>query len=305
MKTKYFKSGLLFAAIAMLLTGCESDRDSNPVIGTDNAPTTFVLNTPAMSEQFIQLSADNKVNLTWTQPNYAYNPIVTYQIQVGLVSGGNTTWCADAEGNPVYLEKTFNTCNANVAGDEIAEAICKIDGFAKPEDYVDKGIREIAMRVRATIRDAANKETPGTEIISNAITFKHMAAYNAVKGKGKLWLIGDCSGAWIEPSAAKEADLEAWMVEETEIGSKIYEGTYDMPAGVTFRFYTKITGWDGGDSYGNQVDDNATDFQFSGSSFSEKYVKGKGSWHFPDFAGGKMKVTIDMNKETVKFEVIE
>ena len=131
------------------------------------------------------------------------------------------------------MEKTFNTCNANVAGDEIAEAICKIDGFAKPEDYVDKGIREIAMRVRATIRDAANKETPGTEIISNAITFKHMAAYNAVKGKGKLWLIGDCSGGWIEPSAAKEADLEA-LWEQLRNGKLMEESGFylctDKPA---------------------------------------------------------------------------
>jgi hypothetical protein len=303
MKTKYFKIGLLFAAIATMLTACESDRDANPVIGPENAPTTFVLNTPAMAEQFIQLTKENKVNLTWSQPNYAYNPIVTYQIQVGLVSGGNTTWCTDDQGNNVFLDKSFSTCNANIGGDEIAEAICKIDGFAKPEDYVDKGIREIAMRVRATVRDQVNKVVSGTEIFSNAVSFKNMAAYNAVKGKGKIWLIGDCSGSWIEPSESKAADLEPWMLEETEIGSKIYKGTFDMPAGVTFRFYAKLTGWDGGDSYGHQVDDNATDFQFSGSSFSEKYVKGKGSWHFPDFAGGKMTITIDMDKETVKFEI--
>ena len=29
MKTKYFKIGLLFAAIATMLTACESDRDAN------------------------------------------------------------------------------------------------------------------------------------------------------------------------------------------------------------------------------------------------------------------------------------
>ena len=44
MKAKYFKTGLLFAAIAMMFTACDSDRDDNPVLGPANAPTEFVLN---------------------------------------------------------------------------------------------------------------------------------------------------------------------------------------------------------------------------------------------------------------------
>ncbi|MBQ9644995.1 MAG: SusE domain-containing protein [Prevotella sp.] len=300
------RNGLFLAMAAMLFNACDTDRDDNPVIGPDNAPTEFVLNTPAMSEQFIQLSADNKVNLTWSQPNYVYNAIATYEIQVGVVDNDNVKWLTDENGNPIYLDTSFNECNVNISGDEIAEAICKIDGFGTPEEYVDKGAREIAMRVRSTIRNASNEVMPGTEIVSNPITFKHMAAYNAVKGIGTIWIIGNCSG-WKEPSAANAEALEPWIVYETEIGSKVYYGVYDIPEGdLEFRFYTKLTGWDGGASIGHQEADQSTEVSFSGNSFTDKYVSpGKGSWKFVGFPGGKLAVTVDMNAQTVKFEITE
>lgn len=305
MKTKYLRSGLFLAMAAMLFNACDTDRDDNPVIGPDNAPTEFVLNTPAMSEQFIQLSADNKVNLTWSQPNYVYNAIATYEIQVGVVDNGNVKWLTDEDGKPIYLDTNFNECNVNISGDEIAEAICKIDGFGTPEEYVDKGVREIAMRVRSTIRNASNEVVPGTEIVSNYVTFKHMAAYNAVKGIGTIWLIGSCGG-WKEPSAANAEALEPWIIYETEIGSKIYKGTFKIEAGdLTFRFYTKLTGWDGGASIGHKVNDEATECTFSADgSFADKYVSGKGSWQFNGFPGGDLEITIDTNASTVKFVIL-
>lgn len=310
MKAKYFKSGWLLALVAVLFAACDSDRDDNPTIGQGNAPTEFVLNTPAMTEQFIQLSESNKVNLTWSQPNYVYNAIPTYRIQVGIVDNGTVKWYVDENGNPKYLDTSFNVCNVNVSGEEIAEALCKIDGFGAPEDYVDMGTREIAVRVRATIDDATGKELPGTEIVSNTITFKHMAAYNAVKGLTCVWIIGNCSG-WKEPSAGNAEALADWAVWETAIGSKVYEGTFEMPDytdaaegdKLTFRFYTKLTGWDA-DSYGTQVDDSPIDGAIGSGSFTGKFVKGKGSWRFNDFTTGKMKITIDMEASTVKFEVI-
>ena len=69
MKAKYFNIGVLMALVATLFTACDSDRDDNPVVGPSNTPTEFKLNEPAMSEQYIQLSKDNKVNLTWS-PEY-------------------------------------------------------------------------------------------------------------------------------------------------------------------------------------------------------------------------------------------
>ena len=68
-----------------------------------------------------------------------------------------------------------------------------------------------------------------------------------------------------------------------------------MPEGdLTFRFYAKLTGWDGGDSYGFKVEDEATE---------GKGMTGKGSWFIAGFPGGKMELTVDRNNNTVTFQL--
>jgi hypothetical protein len=291
MKAKYFKSGLLFAAFAMLFTACDSDRDDNPKLGPNHTASTFVVNESSLADQYIQLSSDNTVNLTWSQPDYGINTVVNYQVEVGL----NNKW--------EQLETSFTSCNVQISGEEIAKAICKIDGFATEDDYVDMGFRQIDMRVIANIQTTQSEIIPGTTITSNVVSFKHMAAYCNIPSKATLWVIGSCCG-WPEPSPSKKDDLVAggWFIMETEIGSKIFEGDVEMPAGdLTFRFYAKLTGWDGGDSYGFQKDDTATDFEFADGVFKNSIMKGKGSYSFPNFTGGTLDITVDLKKNTVEF----
>ncbi len=292
MNTKYFKSGLLFAAFAMLFAACDSDRDDNPTLGPNHTANTFVVNQSPLADQYIQLTADNTVHLTWTQPNYGVNTVVNYKIEVGM--GG--TW--------EQLETSFTSCEANISGEEIAKAICKIDGFKTEDDYVPMGFRQVDMRVTANIQTTASDVVPGTTITSNVVSFNHMAAYCNIPSKGTLWVIGSCCG-WPEPSASNKDKLVEgnWFIMETEIGSGVYNGTVTMPEGdLTFRFYGKLTGWDGGDSYGFQVDDNATEFEFDGSGvFNGTILKGKGSYTFLGFPGGDLELTVDLNKGTVKF----
>ena len=291
MKAKYFKSGLLFAAFAMLFSACNSDRDDNPTLGPNHTASTFVVNTPAVADQYIQLTKDNAVNLTWTQPDYGVNTVVHYTVQVGM------------NGNWETLETSFTSCNVNVSGEEIAKALCKIDGFKTEDDYVDMGYRQVDMKVTASIKTTTSELIPGTTITSNVVSFNHMAAYCNVPTAGTLYGIGSCCG-WPEPSASNKDKLISggWYIMETGIGTKIFEGDVEMPAGdLTFRFYSKLTGWDGGDSYGFQVDDVATDFEFTNGSFSGTAMVGKGSWHFAVFDGGTMHIVVDMNNNTVKF----
>ena len=294
MKTKYFKSGLLFAAFALLFAACDSDRDDNPTLGPNNTAKNFVLNIPAVSDQYIQLSADNTVNLTWNQPDYGVNTVVNYKVQVGL-----------SQSNMQTLETGFTTCSANISGEEIAKVLCQIDGFKTEDDYVDMGFREVLMRVVANIQTTTAQEVEGTNIVSNVISFKHMAAYPMIPTKGTLWVIGSCCG-WPEPSQGNKQTLldGGWYIMETEIGSKIFEGDVVMPEGdLTFRFYAKLTGWDGGDSYGFKVDDEATEITLSDNVYSGTGMTGKGSWFIAGFPGGTMHLTVDMNKNTVKFEL--
>ena len=63
-----------------------------------------------------------------------------------------------------------------------------------------------------------------------------------------------------------------------------------------FRFYTALTGWDA-DSYGSQADDNPIDCALDGGVYNGPIVKGKGSFNFPNWEGGKMKITVDLAKE--------
>ena len=139
----------MLMGFATALTSCQDDRDSNPTIGK---PTQFVVNTSPVAGQYIQLSPDNKVNLTWSQPNYGYNAMATYQIQVGINNGSDITW-STKDGADKYLETTYTMCNADISGEEIAEAICEIDGFADEDHYVDMGFREIAFRVKSSIQE--------------------------------------------------------------------------------------------------------------------------------------------------------
>ena len=199
MKTKYLSS-VLIAAFAMLFAACNSDRDDNPKLGPNHTATDFVVNTSAVADQYIQLSPANNVNLTWSQPNYGVNTVVNYKVQVGLVDNGSVKWSDE------YLETSYTSCNAQLSGEEIAKAICKLDGFVTEDDYVDMGFREIAMRVAANIQTTTSQLVEGTEIMSNVVSFKHMAAYCNIPTKAKLFIIGSCCG-WPEPVASQKQKL--------------------------------------------------------------------------------------------------
>ena len=112
---------MLLGTVA-LLTSCSTDNDSNPTI---KSPTSFTINESPLADQYIQLSAGNRVNLTWSQPNYGYNAFATYRVQVGVVDNGTVKW-NEKDGAPKYLATPYTICNANINGEEIAEAICEI-----------------------------------------------------------------------------------------------------------------------------------------------------------------------------------
>ena len=299
MKARYFNIGVLMALVATLFPACDSDRDDNPTLGPNHNASTFVVNEPALADQYIQLSPENTVNLTWTQPDYGVNTVVNYKVQVGLMENGSVKW---ADG---YLDTGFTSCNVNVSGEEIAKAICKLDGFATEDDYVDKGFREVAMRVAASIKTTSSNVVEGTEILSNIVTFKHMAAYNAIKSPGFIYIVGNCTD-WQTPNAGNTEHYSAWRLFEKDdaIGSKVYYGTFELPAGAQFRFYRALTGWDQ-DSMGPQVDDAGVESAFTNGEFEGAIQtnKAKGTWLFSGFEGGTVEMMVDLNQNKVKFTV--
>ena len=301
----------------ILMVSCDADRDSNPVINTDGTPAEFKLNDPVQSGQYVDLE-NNSVTLAWSQPNYGYNAIVTYKIQVGLVQDdGSIKWnekdVTDDDGNvtgtePEYIINTYNDCEAEVPGKYLAMEINEIDGLEDVESYRDLGYREIAVRVHAAINITSSEEVKGTSVYSNPVTFKKMRSYAIVKAPAAIYLIGSPHN-WIEPSVANEEKLADWALYETEIGNNIFQGEFELEAGnLQFRFYTALTGWEE-DSWGTQEADEGVeagfvDGVFPNDDYSDgKIMKGKGSWLFKDFPGGTVLMTVDMNAATVQFTI--
>lgn len=307
--------GTLLICIASLFTSCKDDNDDNP---TMQSPTSFTVNTPASTDQYIQLAADNTVHLTWSQPNYGYNALATYSIQVGVPQAdGSIKWCEkdvkDADGNvigtePDYLSTTYTTCSADISGEEVAQGINQADGVTKEEEYVDKGFRKIAFRVRSALYEALTTLVPGSEIISAPVYFNYMASYKSIKAPAFIYIIGSLN-SWPAPSPANAEALEEWKLYETEIGNNVYEGTFDVPAGeLLFRFYTYLDDW-GSDaeplgSVGPLPNDNTSvDIEWDENmTYTDNNLqRGKGSWKASGFTGGSVTFTVDMNTHTVKF----
>ena len=80
-----------------------------------------------------------------------------------------------------------------------------------------------------------------------------------------------------------------------------------MPAGdLTFRFYTELSGWDGGASVGTQVDDSPITVDMSTGVYGGSLVApGKGSIQVNGWDGSPMKITVDMNVKTVLLEKVQ
>lgn len=286
---------LFFALVALLAT---SSCKQNTAPEYEEA-TEFVLNRPAMAEQYYQLTPDGVFDLDWSQPNWGFAAAAQYTIQASLSEDFATSVAAEAPavfnlGDPV------KSCKVTVKMEDLATAICTLKGYKTEDDYVDEPAGAVYLRVVGNVPQIFN-----SEVVSNVIKLDQVKTYCAIQSPGKIYLVGAPEG-WKGPDAAAAAHYADWALYEADdaIGSKIYYGTFEIPAGnAMFRFYTALTGWDA-DSYGSQVDDNPLDFEFVDGEFATTLVKGKGSFNFPNWPGGKMSITVDMNDLRVVMKAV-
>lgn len=282
------KISILFAMLVAVISLNSCKEDTQPRF---NPPTVFELNTPALANEYYELTEEGTVNLSWSQPNYGYAATATYAVQVSL---------AEDFVDFKELNTTYQLCDAHVSAKEIAEAICILRGIDSEDAYVDEPARKLYVRVRAFIDGIDN-----SEIISNVIVLNQVKEYCAIQSPGYIYIIGSCGG-WTGPDAANAGALADWRLFESDnaIGSKIYSGVFDMPAGeLMFRFYTELTGWDGGASVGLQVDDNPVDIALTDGAYKGTLVSpGKGSIRLPEWEGGSMKITVNLNDLSVIIE---
>ena len=119
----------------------------------------------------------------------------------------------------------------------------------------------------------------------------------------QLYLNGAIVG-WVEPSEANADKFADYILAETEKGSGIYTGEFEFEAkeNNSFRFYSKLDGWDNS-SIGASQDDKQNLFTFTDNVYEgEIFIGGKGNWQLPDDFAGKVKMTVNLNEKNIKLE---
>lgn len=293
------KLSIFFACLVAVLGFSSCQEDTDPQYQN---PTQFVLNTPALANQLYELTEDGTIDLSWSQPDYGYAATAKYKVQVSL-DGVDSTY---VECNTIYT-----TCYAQIKMKEIAEAICILRGIESEDDYTDEPARKLYVRVHSYIAGVE-----GSDIISNAVVLNQVKEYCAIQSPGYIYLIGN-EHNWIGPDAGNAAALADWRLFEspTAIGSRIYSGVFNFSPstnfydengnllGVLFRFYTELTGWDGGASVGLQAEDNPVTVTLTDGAYNGNLVSpGKGSIQILDWQGGSIKITVNLNNSTVILE---
>ena len=294
------KKYLRYLPIALAFIGlasCSQDRDPKY---HDPMPGSFKLNKPAMHDLEIILTPGHTLEFSCSQPDYGFAATAAYSLDMSLTE----------EFTDFYTLTPYDANNTIISVDqaEVATGYCTLLGIDSEEAYAEQYPDGFPV---STVYFRANCQIPGIEssyITSNIVTYNYLKPYFAVAVPGYIYLVGKPSG-WMEPSEGNAAAYASWRLFEPAdaIGSKIYSGVFEVGAGsdAIFRFYSALTGWDGGASYGTQQDDNAIEFpDFSAGEFEHELVPGKGSFSFPNWPGGEMTMVVDMsnpNAMTVTF----
>lgn len=122
-------------------------------------------------------------------------------------------------------------------------------------------------------------------------------------GKAFIYLVGACSAWSVDDSAAEEIyapfKLYDWK------GDGVYSGIFNVDADkAMFRFYTELGDWGTG-SIGAGTGEGNIDLTWSGDSYNgAAFDGGKDNWNFTNWAGGKMKMVVDVENLKVEFSTV-
>ena len=282
------KISLYIAMVCALIGMASCSQDRDPVY---KAPTSFVLNVPAMQNQLIELAEGNTLELVCSQPDYGFAAAAVYSAQMSLTE--------DFAESYDLTPLNENLAKMQIPQGSVATGFCELLGVTSEEDYQAKypngfDVTKIYFRAVCQLKGIEN-----SRIESNVVSYNYIQPFFNVAVPGYIYLVGAPTG-WNTPDESQTDHYAQWRLFEADdaIGSKVYSGVFEIPAGdsAMFRFYTALTGWDA-DSYGVQEPDEAVQFPdaFADGTFTNALVKGKGSFWFPNWEGGKMTIVVDMS----------
>lgn len=118
-----------------------------------------------------------------------------------------------------------------------------------------------------------------------------------------LYVVGDFSAWAISEANAKDIYANFRIFDYT--GDGTYEGTFYVPEKkAAFRFYSELGNWDA-NSIGSQVEDKSVDVAMTNGVYSGASVAGKGSWKFPSWTSGYMKMVVNTKTNKVDFSSVD
>lgn len=293
MKKLYILASLAVAAAS--LTSCEADKEPVYVAPAEKV---FALSAPA--EDNIVLAPGQVVELTAVAPDYGVPLVTTYSVDLTLadefIEANEET---GTEANYITLTPKQPTKTAIELDDkDVTTAICQLLGINTFNEFEDADVQPQKVTVRANARIPS---IASSNCVSNSVVLPSVTPYNPFpQVPGYCYLVGTNSD-WATPDNANATTYEKWSIEETGVGTNIYIGSLNVPAGEQyFRFYTELTGWDGvclgSVSGGNEL----VEFTDEETSLEVAYTQGcfmtDAAWE-----GGYVTFTIDLtDKENPK-----
>lgn len=192
-----------------------------------------------------------------------------------------------------------NGANGTFAVDQDLAMTAEVQHFKSPV-YTDKPLENIIL-----LFDWGTNPANTTIEVTNIKLIKYVTGDEPEPATTpeQLYLNGAIVG-WVEPSEANADKFADYILAETEKGSGIYTGEFEFEAkeNNSFRFYSKLDGWDNS-SIGASQNDQQLPFTFTDNVYEgEIFIGGKGSWQLPDDFAGKVKMTVNLNDKTIKLE---
>lgn len=240
MKNKLLLGALLIGT-ASLFTSCKDDNDSNPSL---IQPTEFTLNTPAYSNETVDLIETEFLPLSWSQPKYTADnaPVnATYEVQVSPTNSFKVSTDeaeADEDGlleaDYAILTRTTQLCTYQLETGDLNKALVKV---AKWSESAVPAEQDVYIRVRAYITEPLNRKH--YPVASNSVKIKTAPYYVELKDAAPImwYLVGDNfgNGSWSDNPGVGSFPM---FIQ--------YGYTYDKVTGggeITYLNYFTMQGW--------------------------------------------------------------
>ncbi|MDE6555794.1 MAG: hypothetical protein K2K55_02395 [Duncaniella sp.] len=263
------------------------DDDNTPQY--HDATTKLVLNTPPFATSTYELTPGGMMDFTVAeQPDYGFLAAVNYGIEVSF----------DKTNTVAIAPEKLTTQTLQIKEQLVAQAMLQLEGIEDADAWAASSMSQgpVTLYVRATCQIP---DVESSFVTSEWVTLENVKAYFAVREPGSIYIIGNVSGEWIEPAAGNAERLSAWRLFEskTAIGSKIYSAVFNLPADPYFRFYTDLTGWDGGASMGplENEDNLSVDLAANGGQWEGSLYKSKANFHLEGFTGGEVTIVVNLS----------